>query len=71
MEKTPLEEITPLTEEQKKAEEQQQLILKEKIKKNLLWVSIFSIIMLFAGITSGYIVASGRYFFTVFSLKAG
>jgi len=34
----------------------------EKVKKNLLWVSIFSIIMLFAGITSGYIVSKGSDF---------
>ena len=49
-------------EESKKSEELRQLQLKEKIKKNLLWVSLFSIIMLFAGITSGYIVASGSDF---------
>jgi cytochrome c oxidase subunit 3 len=36
--------------------------LDEKIRKNLLWVGIFSIVMLFAGITSGYIVASGSAF---------
>jgi len=34
----------------------------EKVKKNLLWVSIFSIIMLFAGITSAYIVSKGSDF---------
>lgn len=34
----------------------------EKVKTNLMWVAIFSIIMLFAGITSGYIVASGTDF---------
>ena len=34
----------------------------EKVKKNLLWVSIFSITMLFAGITSGYIVSKGSDF---------
>jgi len=45
-----------------KAQEIEALKLKEKIKKNLLWVSLFSIIMLFAGITSGYIVASGSDF---------
>jgi len=44
------------------------LLLKEKIRKNLLWVSIFSIIMLFAGITSGYIVASGSDFWVVIDL---
>jgi cytochrome c oxidase subunit 3 len=62
VENSPSTETTPLTEAHKLAEEKQQLILKEKIKKNLLWVSIFSIIMLFAGITSGYIVASGSAF---------
>jgi len=51
-----------LDEESKKVQEVEALILKEKIKKNLLWVSIFSIVMLFAGITSGYIVASGSDF---------
>jgi cytochrome c oxidase subunit 3 len=34
----------------------------EKVKTNLMWVAIFSIIMLFAGVTSGYIVASGADF---------
>ncbi len=34
----------------------------EKVKTNLMWVAIFSIIMLFAGVTSGYIVASGTDF---------
>ena len=40
----------------------------EKVKKNLMWVSIFSIIMLFAGITSGYIVASGTDFWVNLAL---
>lgn len=68
MEDLPLEENNTLTEEQIKAEEKQKLVLQEKIKKNLLWVSIFSIIMLFAGITSGYIVASGSAFWVKVSL---
>lgn len=70
MEKTPLAENNTISEEQKKAEEKQQLILKEKIKKYLLWVSIFSIIMLFAGITSGYIVASGSAFWVEVKLPS-
>lgn len=40
---------------------------KEKIKKNLLWFGLFSIVMLFAGLTSGYIVAKGSSFWV--SLK--
>lgn len=68
MENSSIEENNTISEEQKKAEEQKQLILKEKIKKNLLWVSIFSIIMLFAGITSGYIVASGTSFWVKINL---
>ncbi|MGV6862496.1 MAG: cytochrome c oxidase subunit 3 [Putridiphycobacter sp.] len=40
----------------------------EKIKKNLMWVAIFSIIMLFAGVTSGYIVASGTDFWVNLNL---
>ena len=40
----------------------------EKVKTNLMWVAIFSIIMLFAGITSGYIVASGTDFWVNLSL---
>lgn len=44
------------------AKEQIDLVKEEKIKKNLLWFGIFSIIMLFAGITSGYIVAKDTSF---------
>ncbi len=40
----------------------------EKIKKNLLWFGIFSIIMLFAGITSGYIVARDSSFWVKLTL---
>ncbi|MFD1553782.1 hypothetical protein DNU06_09665 [Putridiphycobacter roseus] len=42
--------------------EGENLQAEEKIKKNLLWFGIFSIIMLFAGITSGYIVARDSSF---------
>ena len=42
----------------------------EKVKKNLLWVSIFSIIMLFAGITSGYIVSKGSDFWVDIKLPS-
>lgn len=39
------------------------LVLKEKVSKNLLYVGIFSIVMLFAGLTSAYIVrqADGQW----------
>jgi cytochrome c oxidase subunit 3 len=36
--------------------------VKEKMKKNLVYVGIFSVIMLFAGFTSGYIVSMGDSF---------
>lgn len=42
--------------------------LEEKVKKNLLWVAIFSMVMLFAGITSGYIVSSGSGFWVHLTL---
>ncbi|MFK8039136.1 MAG: cytochrome c oxidase subunit 3 [Crocinitomicaceae bacterium] len=45
-----------------------QLLAQEKIKKNLLWFGLFSIIMLFAGLTSGYIVAKGSSFWVSVSL---
>jgi cytochrome c oxidase subunit 3 len=42
---------------------QDEIILKEKIHRNLLYVGIFSIVMLFAGLTSAYIVrqADGQW----------
>lgn len=46
-------------------QEQQQLI---KAKKNLLWFGIFSIIMIFAGLTSAYIVSKGSQFWVHFSV---
>lgn len=33
-----------------------------KMKKNLLWIFIFAVIMIFAGLTSGYIVSQGGNF---------
>ena len=37
-------------------------ILNAKVKKNLLWVSIFSMMMIFAGLTSAYVVSKGSEF---------
>jgi len=42
--------------------------LNAKVKKNLLWVSIFSIIMIFAGLTSAYIVSQGSEFWVHFKM---
>ena len=39
-----------------------------KAKKNLLWFGIFSIIMIFAGLTSAYIVSKGSQFWVHFSV---
>ena len=36
--------------------------VREKMKKNIVYVSIFSIIMVFAGLTSAYIVTMGDSF---------
>ena len=36
--------------------------VKEKMKKNLVYIAMFSIIMLFAGFTSAYIVSMGDSF---------
>ena len=46
-------------------------IVNEKMKKNLVYVSIFSIIMLFAGFTSAYIVMMGDSFWLKYPLPAG
>lgn len=43
-------------------------IVKQKTAKNLLWVGIFSIIMLFAGFTSAYIVRQAEGQWLVFEL---
>ena len=36
--------------------------LNAKMKKNLLWIFIFAVIMIFAGLTSGYVVSQGGNF---------
>ena len=58
--------------DQSSIEDQNKILLEiakqEKIKKNLLWFGIFSIIMLFAGITSGYLVAKDSSFWVVLNL---
>lgn len=41
--------------------------IREKMKRNLVYVSIFSIIMLFAGFSSGYIVSSGGSFWVKYN----
>ena len=46
-------------------------IVNEKMKKNLVYVSIFSIIMLFAGFTSAYIVMMGDSFWLKYPLPSG
>jgi cytochrome c oxidase subunit III len=45
--------------------------LKLKVKKNLVYVSIFSIIMIFAGFTSAYIVSMGDSFWVKYPLPSG
>lgn len=44
--------------------------VREKMKKNLVYISIFSIVMLFAGLTSGYIVSMGDSFWVKFPLPS-
>lgn len=46
-------------------------VVKEKMKKNLVYVAIFSIIMLFAGLTSAYIVSMGDMFWIKYPLPMG
>lgn len=41
--------------------------VREKMKKNLIYVGIFSIIMLFAGLSSGYIVSAGDTFWVKYN----
>jgi len=41
--------------------------VREKMKRNLVYVSIFSIIMLFAGFSSGYIVSAGGSFWVKYN----
>lgn len=45
--------------------------VREKMKKNLVYVSIFSIVMLFAGFTSAYIVSMGDVFWIKYPLPSG
>ena len=45
--------------------------VREKMKKNLVYVGIFSIIMLFAGLTSGYYVSMGKSFWLKYPMPAG
>jgi cytochrome c oxidase subunit 3 len=44
--------------------------IQEKVKKNLVYVGIFSVIMLFAGFTSAYIVSMGDSFWLKFPLPS-
>ncbi len=44
--------------------------IKEKMKKNLIYISIFSVAMLFAGLTSAYIVSMGDSFWVKFPLPS-
>ncbi len=46
----------------------QNLVQQEKARQNLVYVSMFSIIMLFAGLTSAYIVSMGDSFWLKFPL---
>lgn len=46
-------------------------MVSEKMKKNLVYVGIFSIIMLFAGFTSAYIVMMGDSFWLKYPLPSG
>lgn len=45
--------------------------VREKMKRNLVYVSIFSIVMLFAGFTSAYIVSMGDIFWVKYPLPTG
>jgi cytochrome c oxidase subunit 3 len=45
--------------------------VREKMKKNLVYVGIFSIVMLFAGLTSGYYVSMGKSFWLKYPMPAG
>ncbi|WP_070137661.1 cytochrome c oxidase subunit 3 [Crocinitomix algicola] len=41
-----------------------------KMKKNLLWIFIFAVIMIFAGLTSGYIVSQGGNFWVAIKMPS-
>ncbi len=45
--------------------------LNAKIKKNLMWIFIFAVIMIFAGFTSGYIVQQGQKFWVDIKMPSG
>lgn len=45
--------------------------VREKLKKNLVYIAIFSIVMIFAGFTSGYIVSMGDSFWVKYPLPSG
>jgi cytochrome c oxidase subunit 3 len=45
--------------------------VREKMKKNLVYVGIFSIVMIFAGLTSAYIVSMGDTFWLKYPLPIG
>ncbi|MFK8045002.1 MAG: cytochrome c oxidase subunit 3 [Crocinitomicaceae bacterium] len=59
-----------MSEELDAVSNNKKLVAKEKIKKNLLWFGIFSIVMLFAGLTSGYIVSKGSSFWVKLNLPS-
>ncbi len=56
---------------QKKYENELDPVIKLKMKKNLIYVSIFSIVMIFAGFTSAYIVSMGDTFWVKYPLPLG
>ncbi len=45
--------------------------VREKMKKNLVYIAIFSVVMIFAGFTSAYIVSMGDTFWVKYSLPKG
>ena len=42
--------------------------LNKKMKKNLMWIFIFAVIMIFAGLTSGYVVSQGGTFWVTIKM---
>lgn len=54
-----------------KYEQELSPVVREKMKKNLVYVGIFSIIMLFAGLTSGYYVSMGKSFWLKYPMPNG
>ncbi len=45
--------------------------VREKMKKNLVYIAIFSVVMIFAGFTSAYIVSMGDTFWVKYPLPSG